>query len=104
MLAEKQLALLRELVGPTALAGVLVNRSCGARMHSVRACAKAAMSKAGTSRSSTVGRTVNLRGFPELAADLVTVGCPDRRDRGHSVGAGGEGGDRDHSDPLHCRP
>ena len=36
---------------------------CGSRMLSVRACAKAAMSKAGTSRSSTVGRTVNLRGF-----------------------------------------
>src|SRR5262245_61677435 len=40
-------------------------------MHSARAYAKAAMSKAETSGSSTVGRRVNLRGCRRLAADLV---------------------------------
>ena len=54
-------------------------RSCGSRMHSVRACAKAAMSKAGTSRSSTVGRTVNLRGFRSWQPNWCTVGSGYRR-------------------------
>jgi putative ABC transport system substrate-binding protein len=40
--------------------------------------------------------------LPELAADLVHRRVPDRGDRGRIVGPGG--GDRDHSDPLHCRP
>ena len=39
--------------------------------------------------------------LPELAADLVHR---HRGGRGRSVGPGGKRGNRDHSNPLHCRP
>src|SRR5262244_1559907 len=43
--------------------------------------------------------------LPELAADLVHRRViPDRGGRGRSVGPGGKRGNRDHSNPLHCRP